>query len=101
VGTAAEEEKYCCWSIFQFPTRFRCRRQFDVLPEAAWQWNTQRCLFRRWGVRGISCPTFQLFASADEIFGLGKDGVTSASQFAEVTKISDTDKDGVADATRR
>ena len=101
-GTAAEEEKYYKLVNIPIPDEVPLQASsFDVLPDGRLAVGTRKgdVYFVDGAFEKDPAPTFQLFASGqDEIFGLSeKDGDIYITQFAEVTKISDTDTDGVAD----
>jgi hypothetical protein len=101
-GTAAEEEKYYKLVPIPIPDEVPLQAgSFDVLPNGRLAVGTRKgdVYFVDGAFEKDPAPTFHLFASGqDEIFGLSeKEGDIYITQFAEVTKISDTDKDGVAD----
>ena len=101
-GTAKEEEKY--YKLVQIPIPDHVPLKvgsFDVLPDGRLVAGTRKgdVYFIDGAFDEVPNPKFHLFASGqDEIFGVAhKDGDIVITQFAEVTRISDTDKDGVAD----
>ncbi|MCA9270878.1 MAG: hypothetical protein KDA41_20500, partial [Planctomycetales bacterium] len=101
-GTAAAEEKYYKLVSVPIPDEVPLSAgSFDILPDGRLAVGTRKgdVYFVDGAFAEDPAPTYHLFASGqDEIFGLAyKDGDIYATQFAEVTKISDTDKDGVAD----
>ena len=74
---------------------------FEFLPDGRLAVGTRRgdIYFITGALDSPPDPKFHLFASGqDEIFGLSwRDGSLTATQFGEVTKITDTDGDGTAD----
>ncbi|BDS06725.1 hypothetical protein NT6N_17650 [Oceaniferula spumae] len=101
-GTAAEEEKYYPIVNIPVPTGLPLRTgSFDILPDGRLAVGTRRgdIYFVDGVFESPPAPKYHLFATGqDEIFGLSwKDGAMTATQFGEVTRIQDTDGDGVAD----
>lgn len=101
-GTAEEEAKYYPIVDIPIPTDVPMRPgSFDFLPDGRLAVGTRRgdIYFITGAMEPKPNPQYQLFATGqDEIFSLDwKDGKMVATQFAEVTKISDADGDGVAD----
>ncbi len=101
-GTAEEEEKYYKLVRIPIPDHVPLKvGSFDVLPDGRLVAGTRKgdVYFIDGAFDEVPNPKFQLFASGqDEIFGVAhKDGDIVVTQFAEVTRISDTNKDGVAD----
>ena len=101
-GTAAEEEKYYKLVSIPIPDEVPLKAgSFDILPDGRLAVGTRKgdVYFVDGAFEEIPSPKYHLFASGqDEIFGLSeKDGDIYITQFAEVTKLSDTDEDGVAD----
>jgi len=101
-GTAEEESKYYKLVHLPIPETVPLKTgSFDVLPDGRLVVGTRKgdIYFVEGAFDSPPGPKFHLFASGqDEIFGLAhKDGDIYATQFGEVTKISDTDGDGVAD----
>lgn len=102
-GTAEEEAKYYPIVDIPIPANVPMRPgSFDFLPDGRMAVGTRRGDI--YFVSGVMDekpnPTYTLFATGqDEIFALDwKDGKMVATQFAEVTKISDTNDDGLADS---
>lgn len=101
-GTAAEEEKYYKLVSIpippEVPLKVGC---FDILPDGRLVAGTRKgdVYFIAGAFDELPAPSYHLFASGqDEIFGVShKDGDIYITQFGEVTKLSDTDHDGVAD----
>lgn len=101
-GTAEEEDKYYKLVRIPIPDHVPLKvGSFDVLPDGRLVAGTRKgdVYFIEGAFDKVPNPKFHLFASGqDEIFGVAhKDGDIVITQFAEVTRISDTDKDGVAD----
>ena len=101
-GTADQEQKYYKLVSIPIPEGVPLRAgSFDILPDGRLAVGTRKgdVYFVDGAFEENPAPKYHLFASGqDEIFGLSeKDGDIYVTQFAEVTKISDTDKDGVAD----
>ena len=101
-GTAAEEEKYYRLVTIPIPDEVPLKTgSFDVLPDGRLAVGTRKgdVYFVDGAFEVPPAPSYHLFASGqDEIFGLSeKGGDIYVTQFAEVTKLSDTDQDGVAD----
>lgn len=101
-GTAAEEEKYYKLVKVPIPTTVPLKPgSFDILPDGRLAVGTRKgdVYFVDGAFKDFPAPTYHLFASGqDEIFGISeKDGDIVITQFGEVTKLSDTDDDGVAD----
>ena len=101
-GTAEQEEKYYKLVSIPIPEEVPLKAgSFDILPDGRLAVGTRKgdVYFVDGAFDEFPDPKYHLFASGqDEIFGLAeKDGDIYITQFAEVTKISDTDKDGVAD----
>lgn len=101
-GTADEEEKYYKLVRVPIPDHIPLKvGSFDIHPDGRLIAGTRKgdIYFIDGAFDPVPEPKFHLFASGqDEIFGVAyRDGAIYATQFAEVTKISDTDQDGVAD----
>lgn len=101
-GTANEEAKYYPIVTIPVPNGMPMRAgSFEVLPDGRLAVGTRRgdIYFVDGAFDSPPAPKYKLFATGqDEIFGLSwKDGSMTATQFGEVTKITDTDGDGVAD----
>lgn len=101
-GTAAEENKYYKLVRVPIPDHVPLKvGSFDIHPDGRLIAGTRKgdIYFIDGAFDDVPQPKFHLFASGqDEIFGVGYwDGAIYATQFAEVTRISDTDQDGVAD----
>lgn len=101
-GTAAEEAKY--YSIVNVPIPASVPMKpggFEVLPDGRLAVGTRRgdIYFIKGAFDSPPQPEYHLFASGqDEIFSLSwKDNAMTATSWAEVTRISDADGDGVAD----
>lgn len=101
-GSAAEEAKY--YPIVNIPIPLEVPMHagsFEILPDGRLAVGTRRgdIYFVKGAFDIPPLPEYHLFASGqDEIFGLSwKDGAMTATQFGEVTRISDTDGDEVAD----
>jgi len=101
-GTVAEEEKYYKLVSIPIPGEVPLRTgSFDILPDGRLVVGTRKgdVYFVDGAFETPPAPKYHLFASGqDEIFGVAhKDGDIYVTQFGEVTKLSDTDNDGVAD----
>jgi hypothetical protein len=101
-GTATEEEKYYKLVSIPIPETVPLKAgSFDILPDGRLAVGTRRgdVYFVDGAFEEFPAPQYQLFASGqDEIFGIGeREGDIYITQFAEVTKLSDTDKNGRAD----
>ncbi len=101
-GTAAEEEKYYPLVSIPIPEEVPLKAgSFDILPDGRLVVGTRKgdVYFVDGAFEKIPAPTYHLFASGqDEIFGVShKDGDIYITQFGEVTRLADTDQDGVAD----
>lgn len=101
-GTAEEESKYYPVIDIPIPPTVPMRTgSLEILPDGRLAVGTRRgdIYFVKGAFESPPAPEFHLFASGqDEIFGLSwKDGAMTATQFGEVTRISDTDGDEVAD----
>jgi hypothetical protein len=101
-GSAQEEAKYYPVVTLPIPAGVPMRPgSFEVLPDGRLAVGTRRGDI--YVVKGAfdtpPQPEFQLFASGlDEVFGLSwREGAMTATSWAEVTRISDGDGDGVAD----
>jgi hypothetical protein len=101
-GTAKEEEKYYPLVNIPIPVAVPMRSGgLEILPDGRLAVGTRRGDI--YFVKGVfdspPNPEFHLFASGqDEIFALAwKDGAMTATTWGEVTRISDTDGDEVAD----
>ena len=101
-GTAAKETKYYPIVNIPIPPGVPMRAgSFEILPDGRLAVGTRRgdIYFIKGAFDSPPKPEYHLFASGqDEIFGLAwKDGTMTATQFGEVTRISDSDGDEVAD----
>lgn len=101
-GTAEEEAKYYPIVDVPIPSTIPMRTgSFEILPDGRLAVGTRRgdIYFIKGAFESPPVPKYHLFASGqDEIFGLSwKDGAMTATQFGEVTRISDTNGDEVAD----
>lgn len=101
-GTAAAEAKYYPIVSIPIPPGVPMRPGgLEVLPDGRLAVGTRRgdIYFIRGAFDSPPNPQYHLFASGqDEIFSLSwKDGAMTATSWAEVTRISDTDGDEVAD----
>ncbi|MFZ9853669.1 MAG: hypothetical protein ACO3I0_01035 [Limisphaerales bacterium] len=101
-GTAQEESKY--YPIVDIPVPSGVPLQpggMEILPDGRLAVGTRRgdIYFIRGAFDSPPRPEYQLFASGqDEIFSLSwRDGSMTATSWAEVTRITDVDADGVAD----
>ncbi|MDG2122210.1 MAG: hypothetical protein P8J87_00840, partial [Verrucomicrobiales bacterium] len=101
-GTAEAESEYYKIVDIPIPPEVPMRPgSFEFLPDGRLAVGTRRgdIYFITGALDSPPDPKFHLFASGqDEIFGLSwHDGSLTATQFGEVTKITDTDGDGTAD----
>lgn len=101
-GSAKAEARYYPIVTIPIPPEIPMRPgSFEILPDGRLAIGTRRgdIYFIKGAFESPPKPEYHLFASGqDEIFGLAwKDGAMTATQFGEVTRISDTDGDGVAD----
>lgn len=101
-GSAREEAEYYPIVTIPIPPEIPLRPgSFEILPDGRLAVGTRRgdIYFIDGAFDSPPHPVYQLFASGqDEIFGLAwKDGAITATTFGEVTRISDSDGDGVAD----
>ena len=101
-GTAAEEAKYYPIVRIPVPTGVPMRPGgMEVLPDGRLAVGTRRgdIYFIKGAFETPPNPEYHLFASGqDEIFSLAwRDGALSSTSWGEVTRITDTDGDGVAD----
>lgn len=101
-GTAEEEAKYYPITNIPIPPEVPMRTgSLEILPDGRLAVGTRRgdIYFVKGAFESPPIPEYHLYASGqDEIFGLAwKDGAMTATQFGEVTRISDTDGDEVAD----
>ncbi|MGY8767182.1 MAG: DUF7133 domain-containing protein [Pirellulales bacterium] len=101
-GTAAEEDKYYKLVSVPIPENIPLKVGcFDILPDGRLIAGTRKgdVYFIDGAFDKSPSPKFHLFASGqDEIFGVSqKDGDVVITQFAEVTKLVDSNQDGVAD----
>ena len=101
-GTAEEEAKYYPIVNIPIPKGLPMRPgSFEILPDGRLAVGTRKgdIYFVKGAFASPPAPKYHLFATGqDEIFGLSwKDGAMTATQFAEVTRIKDTDGDEVAD----
>ncbi len=101
-GSAKEEAKYYPLVNIPIPPEVPLRPgSFEILPDGRLAVGTRRgdIYFIKGAFETPPKPEYHLFASGqDEIFALAwKDGAMTATTFGEVTRISDTDGDGVAD----
>ncbi len=101
-GTAAEEAKYYPLVDIPIPAEVPMRPgSFEILPDGRLAVGTRRgdVYFVSGAFATPPKPVYHLFASGqDEIFALSwKDGSLTITQFGEVTRLTDTDGDGVAD----
>ncbi len=101
-GTAQEESKYYKLVSIPIPAEVPLKAgSFDILPDGRLVVGTRKgdVYFVEGAFDKIPAPKYHLFASGqDEIFGVAhKDGDIYITQFGEVTRLSDTDHDGVAD----
>jgi len=101
-GTAEEEAKY--YPIVNIPIPPGVPMHpggFEILPDGRLAVGTRRgdIYFIKGAFDSPPQPEYQLFASGqDEIFSLAwRDGSLHATSWAEVTRITDTDGDGIAD----
>jgi hypothetical protein len=101
-GTAKEESKYYKLVSVPIPDEVPLKTgSFDILPDGRLVVGTRKgdVYFVDGAFDKIPEPKYHLFASGqDEIFGVAhRNGDIYITQFGEVTRLSDTDKDGVAD----
>jgi hypothetical protein len=101
-GTASEEAKYYPIVNIPIPPQIPMRPGgFEILPDGRLAVGTRRgdIYFIKGAFETPPVPQYHLFASGqDEIFSLAwKDGAMTAVSFGEVTRITDTNGDGVAD----
>ncbi|MFT7643757.1 MAG: hypothetical protein ACI9G1_005523 [Pirellulaceae bacterium] len=101
-GTAEEESKYYKLVEVPIPGEIPLRTgSFDIHPDGRLIVGTRKgdVYFVDGAFDELPEPKYHLYASGqDEIFGIAhKDGSVYITQFGEVTKLSDTDNDGVAD----
>lgn len=101
-GTEAEEAKYYPIVSIPIPSGIPMRPGgLEILPDGRLAVGTRRgdIYFIRGAFDSPPRPEYHLFASGqDEIFSLSwRDGALTATTWAEVTRISDADGDGVAD----
>ena len=101
-GTAKEEAKYYPIVNIAIPPEIPMRPgSFENLPDGRLAVGTRRgdIYFIKGAFETPPKPEYHLFATGqDEIFALSwKDGAMTATTWGEVTRISDTDGDGVAD----
>lgn len=101
-GTAAEEAKYYPIVRIPVPTGVPMRPGgMEVLPDGRLAVGTRRgdIYFIKGAFETPPNPEYHLFASGqDEIFSLAwRDGALTSTSWGEVTRITDTDGDGVAD----
>ena len=101
-GTAKEEAKF--YPIFNIPIPPEVPMRpggFEILPDGRLAVGTRRgdIYFVKGAFDSPPNPEYRLFASCqDEIFSLSwKDGAMISTSWGEVTRITDTDGDGVAD----
>lgn len=101
-GTAAEEAKYYPIVNIPIPPTVPMRTGgLEILPDGRLAVGTRRgdIYFVKGAFDSPPAPEFHLFASGqDEVFSLSwKGGAMTATTWGEVTRISDTDGDEVAD----
>ncbi len=101
-GTAAEEAKYFPLVNISIPPSVPIRPGgLEILPDGRLAVGTRRgdIYFIKGAFDSPPQPEYHLFASGqDEIFSLAwRDGAMTTTTWGEVTRISDTDGDGVAD----
>ena len=101
-GTAEKESEYYPITDIPIPATIPLRTgSFEILPDGRLAVGTRKgdIYFVKGAFDSPPNTEFHLFATGqDEIFGLSwKDGAMTTTQFAEVTRISDTDGDEVAD----
>jgi hypothetical protein len=101
-GTAEAEAKY--YPIVDIPIPLEVPMHpgsFEILPDGRLAVGTRRgdVYFVSGAFDSPPNPAYQLFASGqDEIFGMSwRDDALTITQFGEVTRLSDTDGDGMAD----
>ena len=105
-GTAKKEAQYYPLVDIPVPPEVPMRPgSFEVLPDGRLAVGTRRgdVYFISGAFENPPRPSYQLFASGqDEIFGLSwKDGSLTITQFGEVTRLTDTTGDGMADRFQR
>ena len=101
-GTAQEESHYYRLIDIPIPDTVPMHPgSFEILPDGRLAVGTRRgdVYFIAGAFEIPPNPEYHLFASGqDEIFGLSwRDGSLTITQFGEVTRLTDTDGDGVAD----
>ena len=101
-GSAKEEAKYYPIVNIPIPPEIPLRPgSFEILPDGRLAVGTRRgdIYFIKGAFETPPKPEYHLFASGqDEIFALAwRNGALTATTWGEVTRISDTDGDGVAD----
>ncbi|MCD8535850.1 MAG: hypothetical protein LR011_14115 [Verrucomicrobia bacterium] len=101
-GSAQKEAEYYPIVNIPIPPEVPMRPgSFEILPDGRLAVGTRRgdIYFIDGAFDSPPNPVYHLFASGqDEIFGLAwKDGAMTTTTFGEVTRISDSDGDGVAD----
>ena len=101
-GSAKEEAKFYPITTIPIPPGVPMRPgSFEILPDGRLAVGTRRgdIYFIKGAFESPPNPEFHLFASGqDEIFGLAwKDGAMTVTQFGEVSRLTDTDGDEVAD----
>lgn len=101
-GSAREEANYYPIVSLPIPPGVPMRPgSFEILPDGRLAVGTRRgdIYLVKGAFETPPKPEFHLFASGlDEVFGLSwRDGAMTATSWAEVTRISDADGDGVAD----
>ena len=101
-GTAEQESKYYRIVNVPIPEEVPLKvGSFDVLPDGRLIAGTRKgdVYFIEGAFEAEPAPKYHLFASGqDEIFGVAhRDGDIYITQFGEVTRLSDTNGDGVAD----
>ncbi len=102
-GSAQEESKYYPIVTIPIPTGVPLQPGgFEILPDGRLAVGTRRgdIYFIKGAFESPPKPEYHLFASGqDETFALSwKDGAMTATSWGEVTRITDTDGDGVADS---
>lgn len=101
-GTADEEDRYYRLVSVPIPEEVPLKAgSFDILPDGRLAVGTRKgdVYFVSGAFDSPPAPKYELFASGqDEIFGLAyHKGDIYITQFGEVTKLSDEDRDGKAD----
>lgn len=101
-GTADAESKYYRIVDIPIPPEVPMHPgSFEVLPDETLAVGTRRgdVYVVKGAFEDPPTPTYELFASGqDEIFGMSwKDESLTITQFGEVTRLTDTDRDGLAD----